>query len=108
MKTMSLLQAVLPLTLAATALVGCGSQPAKTGDADQGNPTVEPDDNASTPTTPAAPPVSAAPPAAPAAAPPAPPHAPAIATAKVHAAPVWAYAVSNEMVFVTTDTAVER
>lgn len=107
MKTKSLLQAVLPLTLAAFA-VGCASPAAPATDASQGDPTVTPDDT-QTPSPPAAAPPSDAPPAsAPAAAPAAAPPAPAIATAKIHAAPVWAYAVANEMVFVTTDTAVER
>jgi len=109
MKTQSLLQAVLPLTLAAF-VVGCGSHPAPATDASQGDPAVEPDDMAKAPSAPAAPPPSDAPPAAApaAAAPPAAPALPAIATAKIHAAPVWAYAVAGETVFVTTDTAVER
>jgi hypothetical protein len=109
MKTKSLLLAVLPLTLAAF-VVGCGSQPAPATDASQGDPTVQPDGQTpSSPATPAAPAAPAAPAvAAPAAAPPAAPPVPAIATAKIHAAPVWAYAVSNESVFVATDTAVEH
>ncbi len=110
MKKKSLLQAALPLTLAAFA-VGCASPSTPATDPKGADPTVQPDDMAKAPSAPAAPPpsdVSPAAAAAPAAAPPAPPHAPAIATAKIHAAPVWAYAVSNDMVFVSTDTAVER
>jgi hypothetical protein len=109
MKTLSLLQAVLPLTLAAFA-VGCGSQPVQAPATSPGDPAVAPEAPASAPSSPAAPPPSDAtpPPAAPATAPPAAPHLPAIATAKIHAAPVWGYAVASDMVFVTTDTAVER
>jgi len=108
MKTKSILQAVLPLVLAAYA-VGCASPAAPAGDTNQSDPNIVGDDNRA-PTTPSSPPVSDAPPAAapPAAPPPAAPHAPAIATAKVHAAPVWAYAVSNDAVFVATDSTVER
>jgi hypothetical protein len=108
MKTTSLLHAVLPLTLAAFA-VGCGSSPAPATDASQGDPVVQPDDSSNAPAAPAAAaPSEAAPATAPASAPADAPHAPAIATAKIHAAPVWTYAVSNDAVFVATDTTVER
>jgi len=107
MKTNSILQAVLPLMLAAYAM-GCASPAAPAGDTDQSDPNIVAGDTM-TPSTPSSPPVSDAPPAAPAAAPPpAAPHAPAIATAKIHAAPVWAYAVSNDAVFVANDSTVER
>ena len=108
MKTKSILQAALPLMLAAYAM-GCASPAAPAGDPNQSDPNIVGDDNRA-PTTPSSPPVSDAPPAAapPAAPPPAAPHAPAIATAKIHAAPVWAYAVSNDAVFVATDSTVER
>ncbi|MDB5219638.1 MAG: hypothetical protein JWO86_7565 [Myxococcaceae bacterium] len=107
MKTSSLLPALLPLALAAFAM-GCASQPAPATDASMGNPTVQPDDTANTPSTPGTPSPSEAPAAAPAAAPADGPHAPAITTAKIHAAPVWTYAVANDAVFVATDVSVER
>ena len=107
MKTKSILQAVVPFTLAAFA-VGCASPSSPAGDTKQSDPTIVAGGDGNGPSTPSSPPVSAAPPAAPAAAPPAAPHVPAIATAKIHAAPVWAYAVSNDAVFVANDTAVER
>lgn len=107
MKTTNTLRTLLPLSLAA--LFACAS-PAASNNADDGS------DNSGNPasTGPAATPASPAAPAAPvtpAPVTPAPapaPVLPAITTAKVHAAPVWTYAVSNDAIFVATDTTVER
>jgi hypothetical protein len=107
MKTKSLLSVALPMTLAAFALA-CGSSPSSSStDESEQNPTVEPDD---TTKAPASPPAAAAPPETPAPAPAtAPPvAAPAIPTAKIHAAPVWHYAVANDAIWVATANAVER
>jgi hypothetical protein len=103
MKTLSLLQAALPLTLAALA-VGCASPASSPNDGSEPAPTVTPNDSPKAP-APASTPV---PEPAPAASTPAPPATPVIATAKIHASPVWHYAVANDAVWVATGTAVER
>jgi hypothetical protein len=107
MKTNSTLRTLLPLSLAGL-LVACASPTSSTnskeGDDTSGDPPAS-----TTPAPKAAAPASPAPIApAPAALPPPAPVVPAIATAKVHAAPVWTYAVANDAVWVATDTSVER
>ena len=106
MKTKSILQAVLPLTLAAYAM-GCASPAAPAGDTNQSDPNIVGDDNRA-PSTPSSPPVSDAPPRH------RPPRRPRPRLTRPRsrrrspAAPVWAYAVSNDAVFVATDNTVER
>jgi hypothetical protein len=104
MKTIATLRTALPLTLAGV-LFACASPATATA----GDPTGADQNDTSTPppntsTTPAAPPAAPAPPAAT----PAPVAVPAIATAKVHPAPIFSYAIDETYLWVATDVAVER
>jgi len=99
MKTVALL--ALPLTLAALS-IGCSEPPAAPG-AGEDNQTAAP---AADDTTPATPAPSTDPAPAPTTDPA--PTTPAIATAKVHAAPVWSYALTADAIWVATGAAVEK
>ena len=106
MKTTTTLRAALPLTLAGL-LFACGSPSSSPSDPSEGDPSGAGEEGKTTP------PIATPAPTPPAAAPPAPAPAPVpapvlIPTAKIHAAPVFTYAVAEDAVWVATDIAVER